>query len=255
MNKEIHGWILDEFVAPGAGLTQGDLVTFEGNTDPLKKAGIVVTADCDLEQKKHAKLVTLIPVVPVKVLMENYLLPEDCEKKRTQIESYAFKEFGIERNQEVDTMKAILKEKMKSSCLRSEESKTIAAKFITDQLDILSIKEYKLLMAAINLGVKKSEELDRQINSRGDLLILPTPRKLGVDGDIAWIRHIWQVPLGSIAIRTSEVNGRQGERVARLDSPFRYRLTQLMAQVFSDIGLPNFSSSIAKSIQEAYDHV
>lgn len=256
MSEEIHGWILDELVAPGAKLTQGDLIKFEDEDElePLRRAGIVVTADCDLERKKHAKLVTLIPVVSVKILMENYLLPEDCEKKREQIENFAFKQFDIERDQELDARKATLKEKMKSSSFSSEASQIIAAKFTTDQLDIISIKEYKSLMTAINCGIKKSSDLNKQINDRGDLLILPTPKKLGVDGDIAWIRHIWQVPLGSIAIRTSEINKKHGERIARLDSPFRYRLTQLMAHVFSDIGLPDISNSVEKNIQEAYDH-
>ncbi len=254
MNEKIYGWILDESVAPTAHLTQGDLIKFEDQTESLRTVGIVVTADCDLENKKHARLVTLIPVVSVKTLMENYLLPEDCEKKRAQIENYVFKQFEIDRNQELDARKAILKEKMASSLFGPETAQIIAAKFATDQLDIISVKEYKSLMSAMTIDIKKSDSLNQQINGRGDLLVLPNLQKLGVNGDVAWIRHIWQVPLGSIAIRTSEVSSRQGERIARLDSPFRYRLTQLMAQVFSDIGLPKIPSSIEKNIQDVYDN-
>jgi len=254
MCDEIYGWILDKFVAPDATLKQGDLIRFENKTDPIRKAGVVVTADCDLELKKHAKLVTLIPVVPVKVILENYLLPEDCEKKRAQIESYAFKEFKIEKDPELETRKANLREKIKDSPSTKNNPARIAALFTIDNIGYISIAEYKLLMDTINGGIKKASELSKQISNRGDTLLLPTPEKLGVNGEVAWIRNIWQEQLSSIAIRTSEVSTKQGERVARLDSPFRYRLTQLMAQVFSDIGLPNIPSLIEQNIQKAYDH-
>ena len=108
MNFNINGWVLDEFIAPGAHLKQGDLIKFENEESLLKKAGIVVTADCDLENKKHAKLVTLVPVVPIQVLMEHYLLPEDCEKKKEQISNHAYKAFEIDRNQELEVKKSLL---------------------------------------------------------------------------------------------------------------------------------------------------
>ena len=254
MSEEIIGWILDKSIAPTAHLTQGDLIRFVDQTEPLRMVGIVVTADCDLEQKKHAKLVTLIPVVSVKILMENYLLPEDCEKKRAQIESYAFREFGIASDLELDARKAVLKGVMDGIPFEPEMAKSIAAKFATDQLNVISVAQYKTLMTAINLGPKKSSDLSKQIDSRGDLLILPSPIQLGIEGDVAWVRHIWQESLGDIAIRTSEVKSKAGERIARLDSPFRYRLTQLLAQVFSDIGLPDINSLIEQKIQDAYEN-
>lgn len=254
MSTEINGWILDDFIAPGAHLKQGDLIKFDDETNLLRKAGIVVTADCDLEQRKHAKLVTLVPVVSVTVLMENYFLPEDCERKKEQIETHAFKIFGIDRNQESETKKALLREIVQSPPAGCDDASILAAKIAADQLYSLSVNEYKSLMNAMKIDVKKPSALTQQIIGRGDLLILPDPKLLGIGGSVAWVRHIWQVSLGSIALRTSEVNYKVGERIARLDSPYRYRLTQLMAQVFSDIGLPSIPHSIEQGIQEAYDH-
>ncbi|MNL80928.1 hypothetical protein D3C87_2078990 [compost metagenome] len=60
------------------------------------------------------------------------------------------------------------------------------------------------------------------------------------------------MPISEVAIRTSEIGDRSGERMARLDSPYRYRLTQLMAQVFSDIGLPNIPDMVDQSLEDAY---
>lgn len=255
INQKIDGWLLDEFVLPGARLHQGDLIKFEGETTPLRKAGIVVTADCDLENKKHAKLVTLVPVVTVRDLLENYLLPEDCEKKRSEIETYAFRNFGIASFQEPETMKALLAEKIATPSALGNEAAMIAAKVVTEQITSLSVSEYKSLMEAMNKTPKKAEDLTRQIGDRGDLMILPDPSKLGISGNIAWVRHIWQSSLSSIALRTSEISSKPGERIARLDSPYRYRLTQLMAQVFSDIGLPNVKHAIKEGIEEAYNYV
>ncbi|UYO95368.1 hypothetical protein [Pollutimonas sp. M17] len=255
MDTDIKGWILDEFIAPGASLKQGDLIKFENEESLLKKVGIVVTADCDLENKKHAKLVTLVPVVPIQTLMEHYLLPEDCEKKKEQIADYAFRAFDIDRNQELELKNTILIRLIDSPPANCEKLSIIAAQIAADQLDSIKIEEYKALMIKSGASIKKAKDLEKQVTSRGDLLPLPDPSKLGVIGNIAWVRHIWQVPLATIALRTSEVGFKSGERIARLDSPYRYRLTQLMAQVFSDIGVPNIQHSIEQNIQAAYDHV
>lgn len=254
MSIDINGWILDESVAPGAHLKQGDLIKFENEESLLKKAGIVVTADCDLENKKHAKLVTLVPVVTIQTLMEHYLLPEDCEKKREQIENYAYKALDIQTKHDSDVKRSLLSKIIDEPPPTLERTERIAALIATDRLESLTVEEYKLLMHAIQNNIKKPSALEQQIISRGDICLLPDPSNLGVTGNIAWVRHIWQVQLTTIAIRTSEVRSKPGEKIARLDSPYRYRLTQLMAQVFSDIGLPNIKHPIEKIIQDAYNH-
>nr|WP_198981689.1 hypothetical protein [Herbaspirillum sp. ASV7] len=251
--QKISGWLLEEFVSPTATLAQGDLIKFEDEVDPLKQFGIVVTADCDLERKKHAKLVTLIPVVSVRVLLEHYLLPEDCERKRSQIELHAMQDLGIDSNQPVEIKSFMLKERVENAQGLSVVQ-LIVKRLIQEQLNTISIDEYKVLMDAINVQKKKPKDLSQQILARGDLFVLPNLTTLGVGGDVAWVRHIWQVPVGNIALRTSETKDRPGERIARLDSPYRYRLTQLLAQVFSDIGLPDIPNSVEAKINEAYAH-
>ncbi|MFQ2384337.1 hypothetical protein [Aeromonas dhakensis] len=254
--SEVNGWILDKYIPPSASLKQGDLIKFTDEKDPLRKVGIVVTADCDLNNKKHANLVTLIPVVTVKDIMENYLLLEDCDKKKEQIENYAFKALRIEKQSEIEINQALLRSSIESmSSSDISESILTAVRIVTDQVTSISISEYKDLMDALGISTKKADALSTQIKTRGDLLILPSPEKLGVINNIAWVRQIWQVPLTSIALRTSETSSRKGEKIARLESPFRYRLTQLMAQVFSDIGLPDVEDSVQQEISGAYNNV
>ncbi|MDX7820536.1 hypothetical protein JJJ22_10995 [Aeromonas caviae] len=254
--SEVNGWILDEYIPPSASLKQGDLIKFTDETDPLRKVGIVVTADCDLSNKKHAKLVTLIPVVTVKDIMENYLLLEDCDRKKEQIENYAFRELRIEKQPDIEINQALLRSSIENTSGSDiSESILTAVKIVTDQVTSISISEYTNLMHTLGISKKKADALSDQIRTRGDLLILPSPQDLGVTNNIAWVRQIWQVPLTSIALRTSETSSRKGEKIARLESPFRYRLTQLMAQVFSDIGLPDVKDSVQKEISGAYGNV
>ena len=262
MDTEINGWILDKTIAPNSTLAQGDLIKFGGDIkekDPLRKLGLIVTADCDLDKKKHAKLITLVPIVSAETLLENYLLPEDCERKRVQIEHYVYKHFEIEKEQEPEACRSLLLEKLSALNLTTDSTTDhtaiLAGKFVTDQLTRLTVKEYKSLLMAAGISPKGATALASQITSRGDVMILPDPKILGVEENIAWVRHIWQVPINSIAIRTSEIGSREGEKIARLASPFRYRLTQIFAHVFSDIGLPDFNNSISSDLEGVFNNV
>ncbi|WP_426263223.1 hypothetical protein [Sphingomonas sp. PWP1-2] len=246
---------MDDAVGPDAKLRQGDLILFDKPESPLRTAGIIVTADCDLEQKKHARLVTLVPVMEARTILERYLLLEDCERKRDLIEAYTFKAHSIDARQDRDTKLTILNSVARPVKSRDSNTEGVATDFVLGVSELILVDSYVTLMQKINSGAKKKDALRDQIRSRGDILVLPDAGKLGISGRIAWIRHIWQVPLGDIAIRTSEVSARPGERIARLDSPFRYRLTQLLAQVFSDIGLPNIEDGMDQAVEDAYSHV
>lgn len=124
--------------------------------------------------------------------------------------------------------------------------------FLFRHLERISAQAYKDLMEALGMKPKAPSSFVEQVRSRGDLLVLPDPGNLGVQGQVAWMRPIWQVPIGEIAIKTSEISHSKGERLARLDSPFRYRLTQAFAQVFSDIGLPNMADEIEAKLGDIY---
>jgi hypothetical protein len=248
----VPGWLLDDAVGPDAKLRQGDLIVFEGADNPLRKVAIIVTADCDLEQKKHARLVTLVPVVDTKTILEQYLLLEDCERKRDLIETYLFKEYSIDARQDRATKLTILRDACGLSDRDRKDARELATDFVLSATDTIPIEGYVELMKKIGSKAKGRDAFRDQIRGRGDLLILPSIKKFGVAGNIAWLRHIWQVGVDDIALRTSEVGDRAGERIGRLDSPFRYRLTQLMAQVFSDIGLPNIPDGMDEAIKEVY---
>lgn len=86
------GWILDTTVGPAPRLCQGDLIKFSCEKNALRRLGIVITADCDLEKNKHARLVTLVPILSVREIIEFCLIIEDCERKSAEIEKYLCKQ-------------------------------------------------------------------------------------------------------------------------------------------------------------------
>lgn len=93
MELKIEGWELDKEIKENAVLKQGDLIKIHDGDDPLRKAAIVVTADCDLINKKHARLITLVPAVSVKDILENYLLVETATARRPTSRVSHFRHF------------------------------------------------------------------------------------------------------------------------------------------------------------------
>lgn len=253
MTEQINGWSLETAVGPDPHLSQGDLVIFCDSSDPLKEAGIVVTADCDLKNRKHAHLVTLVPIVSILATMERYLFLEACEMQRPQILDFACRTLKIDRGEELLIIEARLREVFEEILPNSPQA--IAVDIILRQRESLSVKEYAALMNAIGSKAKAASSFEMQLLNKGDVMVLPSAEKLGVKGEIAWVRHIWQVPIGQIAVKTSDIKHCPGERVARLESPYRYRLTQVMAQVFSDIGLPDNDRKFKNDIEKVFANV
>jgi hypothetical protein len=192
------GWVLDKIVHPGTTLRQGDLITFTKETNPIRKVGIVITADCDLKNKKHAQILTLSPVISPKVALEYYLVPEDCEKKRGIIENYVFDHFSLDKNQDVNVNIAMLRELFSVNAPKFDSPEHIAANFLLNDSGYMSIEYYKTLMIAIKCAPKSVASFKDQIHKRGDLLILPNTKGLGIDGCIAWVRHIWQTTVSEV---------------------------------------------------------
>lgn len=180
--------------------------------------------------------------------MERYLLLEACENQRKQILDFACRTQNIDRDDDPLVVDAHMREL--SRTLQEATPAKLAVDFILRRQESMSVKEYATLMQAVGSQPKGASSFEAQLLKKGDIVILPSAAKLGVVGEIAWVRHIWQVPIGQIALKTSDIRHCQGERVARLDSPYRYRLTQIMAQVFSDIGLPDSARQFKTDIEK-----
>lgn len=251
--RRIEGWSVYDKVPNRTEIKQGDLVAFE-NTDNLKKFALIVTADCDLSRRKHGRLLTLVPVLEVRDVVEQYLLIEQCDRQRTALTALASKSFGIAGDLNDPENAEALRLKVEEHARDPAWSlQCIAANAVLHNLDRITAKDFTNIMklASVQPGDVASK-LDQQLQSKGDVLMLPSISSLGIAADIAWVRHVWQVPLRHIVHRTSELKEGYGQIVARLDSPYRYRLTQMMAQVFADIGLPDSKRNVKNDLDQLF---
>lgn len=250
---QVDGWIFDQKISPSATLNQGDLIEFPSGTD-IQRFGLVVTADCDLQKNKHGRLITLVPIVTMATVMERYLLIEQCDRQRAQILHYACQSYGLTAPYEEPLVTEYLRAHYENAGV--DDALTIprlAVQILLHEIDTIYLKQYVELAAAIGVPVKSEQfknKLTSQLLAKGDLIILPSLAKLGIQECVAWVRHIWQVPVKNIEVRSSSLKADSGQRIARLDSPFRYRVTQVMAQVFSDIGMPDVSNNFSQIFDE-----
>ncbi len=244
-------WQIYERASPQDRLRQGDLIQFNDN-DPLRRFGVVVTADCDLEQRKHGQLITLVPLVTVQTVVEHYLLIEELDRQRDNIWSYLRKQFGIDGDFADPIVVAELCSRLEEAEAKGDQALLcLAANARLHRLDNISASDFCKIMREVGglTTVKVLQRVDSQIKSKGDLVLVPRPDFLKEEVDVIWVRQVWQVPTRNIALKNSEATEEQGFRVARLESPFRYRVTQVMGQVFSDIGTPPFSSAVSEKLK------
>lgn len=242
------------FDSPANSVSQGDLFYFE-EEDSSRSYGIVVTADCDLANNKHSRLVSFVPLLALEDVLISCIYIDYIERKGDDIARMLHKELksDVPVNDPAfsATICAILKQDQEIPTELRE-----AAKIYLHQSDRISTNDFTALLKRLNISVNKAfEKFDQQINSRGDIIVLTRPPYVTHDVRIAWLRRVWQTNLGDLALRNSSYvsNKNRGQHVAQLASPFKYRLTQQFAQVFSDIGTPDICRKwIGETLKEKY---
>lgn len=234
-------WDLYEAVGSEDVLRQGDLIKFSNEELP-PFYGIVVTADCDLDNKKHSRLVTLVPLLSVQEIICRCLALDTFEVQKDALQQYCRRQLGIEDPPNTAVFLGKLKALIREGGIE-DATVEAAARAVTHSDLIVSIPVLRTMLCAAGISWPKTvERFAKQIESRGDILRLVQPPLIEERISVVWLRAMWQERVSDIALRTSEAFGRTGLRVAQLGSPFRYRLTQMLGQVFADIGLPNVPS-------------
>lgn len=236
-------WDIYERTSPKDKLNQGDLIRFDEGEGRVTW-GVVVTADCDLENRKHSRLVTLVPLLSTQQLICRCLAFDFAEYKIEVMSQKCRATFGIDVEPDDPAFRSELKAGLLEGKVDGELDRKLARLVCGEDIE-LSVAGFKEVVEHAGLGWSACvKRLEDQIKSRGDMLVLEEP-PFKNDGEfIAWLRGIWQEQVSNIAVAMSQLAGRRGVRVARLKSPYRYRLTQMLGQVFSDIGLPERSKTV-----------
>jgi hypothetical protein len=250
-------------------LAQGDLIRWEGGeyAPPWRTYGVIVTADCDLEYKKHRGSLSYIPALLTIDYLWHFWRPSEFAKSAR--EDAATMTLRLNKWREENTHpNALLSEEAIQSWLRRADRETILNELgVTDkgQRNTLApvvdraAQLFKLIHAETpDLAqlkesfsyVKKEynskpevlyEAFQKSISSLpGDVFHLPVLPDNVDEGLFLMLRDITQCSLSDIANTPDDLRFgiAKARRVARVSAPYRYAITQSLSRVFADIGLP-----------------
>lgn len=271
--------IIDDGYEP---LRQGDIFLWDKRGEPWRRVGIVVTANCDIAWGKFGGIISYVPVLTVKdywrlvrlptlllQLYEQKFLPFVIEQVRgiltksggdvANASDYAIKDF-------LDLMDSSSISGFYSLSSGDEERlRDIIGAYrkavLVGSKSDCSFDEVADAYIGIKSIIGKKESIDSLKKSLAEgLSQLPGDaffigRMVGVQGQgfVACLRVIRETKMNVIAVRPSDYSGGeiQGRRVSRVTSPYIYRITQQLGQVFSDIGLPEKYEAFRRSISSS----
>jgi hypothetical protein len=259
---------IDEFeeVLGSAPLRQGDIFEW---LDPFRKPpwrelAVIVTADCDMANSKIGDVVSFVPLLPFEDYiwqfwrekrfssqrdralqeLESFINKRLLKQEKAEISIDAVRDWaGRENNEDIAAALAItdinLKNKLDNLWRRFADMNAL---LVTDQCDL------QLLLKAAEHLTKPGQPatdflaIDFQnnlANLPGDVFYLSQVRG-EQGGAFAMLRQIRQCDKFDIAVEPDQIRfaGAKARRIARLRPTFKYGLTQQLARVFSDIGLP-----------------
>lgn len=270
-------------VQDGTPLRQGDIFAFRddlADTDMWQQIGVVVTADCDLANSKHSGIISYVPVLPIREYLAWRVLPKLAEQRRLQslrrilevvrqLEASRGAEYGLsERAIEVfatteDGHRSLIEHFGEVDSGHCEKIVTAISEISTYD-DVLRASSYEdkfaLLASKYQANKKKSAEnlLVADIRNRldslpGDTFFIGALDESRSGGYIAYLRLVREIRVHQISTTYYHKDGRQvlARRICRLRAPYIYRLTQLLADVFASIGLPEEYEAARASIFES----
>ena len=248
---------------------QGDIIQWESAVSPWRVMAVIVTADCDIVESKHAGTLSYVPVlglhdywrlVTLPRMIDNYLaktfrrgLVERVKSLRRTFRPEFPDDpsedaiFDILRLEPGDMMKTLgIPESEQEAPLRHVNAYK-AALTLTDDM---TVDQLATIMAELRVASdpKKPpsaagvlDDLPESVTKLpGDAFFIGRIAGVAESAFVAYLRLVRELSSAAVAILPRELrrSGVQARRIAHLRSPFVYRLTQQLAQVFSDIGLP-----------------
>lgn len=250
-------------------LAQGDLIRWEGSEyiPPWRTYGVLVTADCDLEYAKHRGSLSYVPALLTLDYLWHFWRPIEFDKASREAITAMTSRLNNWREKHYPD-KAPLSEDAVQAWLRRADRDVILNEFgvsdkgqkntlspIVDRAAVLyrlmreKTPNLALIKESYSLVRKEyvskpeilSDSFQKCISSLpGDVFYLPVLPENGDEGLFLMLRDIRQCPISDIANTPDDLRfgAAKGRRIARVSAPYRYAITQNLARVFADIGLP-----------------
>jgi len=260
---------LEDYDAP----SQGDVIRWvDAEWDrPWRCFGVVVTADCDLALGKHGGVISYVPALTT----EDYIwhrwrmdavtsrLDALLAKASGRVAGWRAKngqrseppspaamrrwleragpetlldEVGVvDKGQRISLLNVFAPAVTVLECVNRAEP----------DLDLLSAAYGAINPKAAQDPRLMADDIQRSWSSLpGDVFHLPAMPEDGAApgrGLFLQLRHIRQVDADALTARPDAIRdgSARARRIARVSAPYRYAVTQALARVFSDVGLPD----------------
>lgn len=263
-------------------ILQGDVFKVGENCNSIfskdEQYAVLITADCDISQKKMGNYYTFLPIISARDYIEKYWLVELFRNQKKRIIEQACVELNNSKTiadskcdkLTFESLDRWLKQKSLSYIFKISEidinKKNI--KFLIEKYEIISndvsLKNYFKFNACQNKREKgiKNEMISSIKNSRQEFYYVPDinhPDSLGVIIKLRDIRAVHQdlVIKDKFSARLSK-NGLDSSliRVGKFSDYLRFSITQNFALIFTKIGMPSvFEEDVFASLDILTDHL
>lgn len=253
-------------------LRQGDVFRFhDADDDAWQRLGVIVTGDCDIARNKHAGRLTYVPILSAHSYLSIFWLPRRLDALGGRLGERLVPMMRKIQQANLPQFTAPLSAERAQSWTIEKGPASVAdalllgdgpdrdafLKFAAAFVEVATANErsfgeqcravcsgYCALGTAKDgasaLGRFEGELENYLANLPGDALFLSCLTQEHVDGYVCYLRVLRDVADDDIAVTQSQAaKGTRASRIAHLTSPYLYRLTQQLAEVFASIGLPD----------------
>lgn len=257
-------------------LRQGDVIEAVVPMDRDLQFGIIVTADCDIAQLKHNNTISYVPLFVLPRFLAAFYIPRRLENALKQMRKDLTRQITMIRK-ELRPESSPFSEEAIDVWVDGSDGAAIAAAIEApptrrrDELIALAntyrnargargTEDLNVGVAALTaIGVHRGSTNEKALTKtweeiHGYLKNLPGDSFfIGSIGDaprlragfVAYLRILRELHPANVALRPADLRSAdvRVKRIARLKSPYVYKLTQQLAAVFSSIGLPTVYES------------
>lgn len=257
---------------------QGDIICKLNPKTGEATLGIVITADCDIAQRKASERYTWLEIVPMAAYIEGPWAEEQM-RKLSEKRSKAICEYlnGQIRKQQQGL--APLTHESLVKWLRSKTAEEILAR-VTGKVPTAEDKPLRDLQGfALTVSADKTESAFRRLKAAWalfgieeknqqdsvrsafkdgggfqDYFVLPElPRQTGI-GFVVMLRSMWTIMAPDLYLteQDARIHDRPDafHRLGRLNDGIRFSITQKLAFLFSRIGMPKTFESACETAAE-----
>lgn len=249
---------------PREPVRQGDILTsVAAAADPWHRHLVILTADCDLANSKHAGALTCVPVITLEQYvmlfrferMRSSLANRMCDAARRiyaktadsrEINPARFRDWVLE--DDAFTISKTLGLEGKEAQAFTGLCSAAANLMRAEPEDLRQVIE---VLASAKVALGDATDLERASSSiaadlsglvkdmPGDALFLNELSPAHSNGYVAYLRRVIEIYDREVARTVSQIASEaRYVRIGRLRSPYVYALSQQFASVFSAIGLP-----------------